>query len=299
MRKSIAFALFLLVAASASAKETATVKMVISSNTVVLATLGKPSFWISLAGVGTPETPGPGKDVVLLGKSDLGLLQRYLKPGTSVQFEERGISYMGYPLVLLYDSTGTFCWNEWLIKNGGAYVPTNESFPEHDQFLALETTAKTQRVGLWANLPSYETYTPSVVSVTPAWNPPTIQRTESRSNTTPSAWTPPVVRRYKDQSAERARTSSMLSGMINNYAANPPQPLNHVSASRAVGGNRTTYGNYIQPRGSDVWVDSYYQSDGTFVKGYWKSAANNTTLDNFSTIGNVNPYTGKPGYQRP
>ena len=38
----------------------------------------------------------------------------------------------------------------------------------------------------------------------------------------------------------------------------------------------------------DVWVNT---SSG----GYWRTAPNSTNLDNFSTIGNINPYTGKQG----
>ncbi len=47
----------------------------------------------------------------------------------------------------------------------------------------------------------------------------------------------------------------------------------------------------------DVWVKSYTKDDGTAVKGYWRSAANDTVNDNFSTLGNINinPYTGELG----
>lgn len=47
---------------------------------------------------------------------------------------------------------------------------------------------------------------------------------------------------------------------------------------------------------SDVYVKSYKRSDGTIVKGYYRSSPNNTINDNFSTKGNINPYTGKKGY---
>lgn len=50
---------------------------------------------------------------------------------------------------------------------------------------------------------------------------------------------------------------------------------------------------------SDVFVKSYTRSDGTVVKGHYRSAPNYTNRDNFSTKGNTNPYTGKRGYIDP
>lgn len=36
--------------------------------------------------------------------------------------------------------------------------------------------------------------------------------------------------------------------------------------------------------------------DGAWVQGYWRTRANGTLIENFSTQGNVNPFTGKPGW---
>lgn len=49
---------------------------------------------------------------------------------------------------------------------------------------------------------------------------------------------------------------------------------------------------------SDVYVQGYTRKDGTYVEGHYRSAPNNTSADNFSTYGNTNPYTGKPGKKR-
>lgn len=48
------------------------------------------------------------------------------------------------------------------------------------------------------------------------------------------------------------------------------------------------------------WVRSPHRRaiDGVWVEGYWRSRANGTLVDNFSTQGNVNPFTGKPGWVR-
>lgn len=54
----------------------------------------------------------------------------------------------------------------------------------------------------------------------------------------------------------------------------------------------------------DQTVRGYTRQNGTYVEPYHRSAPNGTTYDNYSTRGNVNPYTGAPGtrdpnYQRP
>jgi len=49
----------------------------------------------------------------------------------------------------------------------------------------------------------------------------------------------------------------------------------------------------------DVYVRGYFRSDGTYVQPHYRSAPNSTTLDNWSTRGNVNPYTGKLGTRDP
>lgn len=48
-----------------------------------------------------------------------------------------------------------------------------------------------------------------------------------------------------------------------------------------------------------VYVQPHVNSDGTFVEGHYRSAPNNTTTDNWSTRGNVNPYTGQQGTRDP
>lgn len=45
----------------------------------------------------------------------------------------------------------------------------------------------------------------------------------------------------------------------------------------------------------DHYVRGYARSDGTYVAPHYQTNPNNTTSDNYSTIGNTNPYTGQPG----
>jgi hypothetical protein len=50
---------------------------------------------------------------------------------------------------------------------------------------------------------------------------------------------------------------------------------------------------------ADVYVNGYYRQNGTYVEPHYRSSPNGTTLDNFSTQGNVNPYTGQAGTVNP
>lgn len=50
---------------------------------------------------------------------------------------------------------------------------------------------------------------------------------------------------------------------------------------------------------ADTWVNGYTRSDGTYVNGYYRTRPNYTKLDNYSTKGNYNPYTGKAGTIKP
>ena len=50
---------------------------------------------------------------------------------------------------------------------------------------------------------------------------------------------------------------------------------------------------------NDVYVNGYYRKNGTYVQPHFKTAPNNSMFDNYSTKGNFNPYTGKPGWIDP
>ncbi len=44
-----------------------------------------------------------------------------------------------------------------------------------------------------------------------------------------------------------------------------------------------------------VKVDPYLKSDGTLVKEHYRTAPDNSFYNNWSTVGNFNPFTGKEG----
>lgn len=49
----------------------------------------------------------------------------------------------------------------------------------------------------------------------------------------------------------------------------------------------------------DTTVSGYYRKNGTYVEPYHRTAPDNNPYNNYSTQGNVNPYTGQPGTVNP
>lgn len=49
------------------------------------------------------------------------------------------------------------------------------------------------------------------------------------------------------------------------------------------------------PATAQVQVKGYVRKDGTYVAPHSRTAPNSTTMDNWSTKPNVNPYTGREG----
>ena len=50
---------------------------------------------------------------------------------------------------------------------------------------------------------------------------------------------------------------------------------------------------------ADQTVNGYTRRDVTYVAPYHRTTPNSTRLDNYSTQGNVNPYTGQSGHVNP
>lgn len=49
----------------------------------------------------------------------------------------------------------------------------------------------------------------------------------------------------------------------------------------------------------DVFVRGYYRSDGTYVQPHYRSRPDGNIFNNWSTKGNLNPYTGEWGTKDP
>ena len=65
-----------------------------------------------------------------------------------------------------------------------------------------------------------------------------------------------------------------------------------VSSPKSSNTNRASQGNAVSVKG-------YTKKDGTRVEPYKRSAPDGTKENNYSTKGNVNPYTGKLGTKDP
>ena len=61
----------------------------------------------------------------------------------------------------------------------------------------------------------------------------------------------------------------------------------------------TCLSSVAQVNSKHVRVRGYTRSNGTYVAPHYRTAPNSTNRDNFSTRGNTNPYTGKPGWIEP
>lgn len=55
------------------------------------------------------------------------------------------------------------------------------------------------------------------------------------------------------------------------------------------------YGEKTRPSRHDVNVNGYYKSNGTYVQPHYRSNSDGDKSNNWSTRGNINPYTGKFG----
>lgn len=53
--------------------------------------------------------------------------------------------------------------------------------------------------------------------------------------------------------------------------------------------------SFISFAQTSTYVNGYYRSSGTYVSGYYRTTPDYTRDNNYSTIGNINPYTGEYG----
>ncbi|MFM0474769.1 hypothetical protein [Paraburkholderia strydomiana] len=55
------------------------------------------------------------------------------------------------------------------------------------------------------------------------------------------------------------------------------------------------HSSYHSSSSGEHYVGGYTRSNGTYVAGHHQTNPNSTKYDNWSSKGNVSPYTGKPG----
>jgi hypothetical protein len=68
----------------------------------------------------------------------------------------------------------------------------------------------------------------------------------------------------------------------------------------SLNGRSSSYGLYgTGSNSSSSFVQPHFNSNGSMTSGHFRTTPNNTQLDNFSTRGNYNPYTGNIGTRIP
>lgn len=73
-----------------------------------------------------------------------------------------------------------------------------------------------------------------------------------------------------------------------------------ASGHSSSGSSHISHGSTHSSGGTGVHsVSGYTRKDGTYVQPHQQTNPNSTKLDNWSTKGNVNPYTGKEGTVEP
>ncbi len=99
----------------------------------------------------------------------------------------------------------------------------------------------------------------------------------------------------------RYKTSRRLIFSNDNYYNNLKTKTSTKSYSNSYKRSGSSYnGSSSQPsygitNSEHVYVKGYYKKNGTHVEGHYRTKPNKTKSDNFSTKGNINPYTGKKG----
>ena len=77
-------------------------------------------------------------------------------------------------------------------------------------------------------------------------------------------------------------------------------PDGGASASESAADQQSSAGVAAAPSATTraVYVRGYFRKNGTYVAGYWRTAPDGNFNNNWSTQGNVNPFTGRVGTKR-
>jgi endonuclease YncB( thermonuclease family) len=257
-----------LILAVLPAREPVTIKTVVNTNTVVVATQDDPALWVTLLGVGTPETLDAHKPDFLVGKLDPKWLAFWLAPGARALMERRGESSSGRPLVLLYRLEDGYCWNAHLVKVGAAFAAEQIQFPEFGKLVSMEADAQHEGKGLWKG---YSSRAPTKPVREPYEVLGATSRTQQAQGFDPSHFPLHAKKRYASQAAARAEFSMMLGSAIGQYVAAAPGQLNHVNAGSVLL-NRGGIGSPANGswNGYTQHVSGYTRKDGTYVQSYYR-----------------------------
>jgi hypothetical protein len=78
-----------------------------------------------------------------------------------------------------------------------------------------------------------------------------------------------------------------------------PEAIQTIAISNSSPHSSATTNSYNLPATKEHHVPSYSRSNGTSVSGHYRTNRDSTLLNNYSTKGNINPHTGRPGTVQP
>lgn len=113
----------------------------------------------------------------------------------------------------------------------------------------------------------------------------------------------------RSSSRSASTRSHRVGSHIGGHRGTRTAALSHVPRS-SYGRIRSNHSHYrtgslylahsgFSSTGSIVHVNGYFKRDGTYVQSHYRTAPDFTKLNNWSTKGNVNPFTGEPGTKDP
>jgi endonuclease YncB( thermonuclease family) len=265
--------LLALVAACLGAQEVVTIQDVFSTDVVTVSTATEKQLFVSLVGIGTPETADPKKPEHLVGMSDPQWTRLYFKSGDRVYMRRHGKDIFGRVLATLYRIPDQFCWNAWLVECGGAYFAVTDLVDYSSQ----EEAAKEARRGIWKALPSPKpTPTPTVVE--------NGKRSYNFTGVTggTAVFARPKVR-YTPQ--DWSQLDAYIAAGVNAAMQNDAMAQAAMMRSRL-----PNYGMPMGYGGSGVNPNQHqvngYWRDGRYVHSYNRTNPNGSLSDNLSYPGN-------------
>lgn len=99
---------------------------------------------------------------------------------------------------------------------------------------------------------------------------------------------------------------SLLRTSINGVGSKPLWDVQREALMRASIGFSMCIMVMAGPAAAQTHVDGYFRNNGTYVAPHYRSSPDSSRTNNYSTYGNVNPYTGnvgtvplQPQYQSP
>jgi len=76
--------------------------------------------------------------------------------------------------------------------------------------------------------------------------------------------------------------------------------ISTIPAAAQFGQQQSGFGGYgTGSNPNSHYVQPHINSNGSTTQGHYQTNSNNTQLDNYSTRGNYNPYTGRTGTRTP